>query len=61
MIAGDVTHFAAGLDDHRFPRFADDHDRQAASADSLKPLRDEDGRTVLPGHDPEVLRAGRVG
>jgi glyoxylase-like metal-dependent hydrolase (beta-lactamase superfamily II) len=57
VIGGDVSHFASGLDDHRFPRFGDDHEAQAISADRLRVFRDAGG-TVLPGHDPEVLRPG---
>jgi N-acyl homoserine lactone hydrolase len=57
VIGGDVTHFAGGLDDHRFPLFGHDHDEQARSAERLRGLR-ETGLTVLPGHDPEVLRPG---
>ncbi len=53
----DVAHFASGLDDHRFPVFADDHQRQRQSAERLRALRDA-GLTVLPGHDPDVLRPG---
>ena len=59
VIAGDVVHFAAGLDDHRFPLFGDDHTAQGHSADRLKALRDS-GHTVRPGHDPEVLHPGPV-
>lgn len=59
VLGGDVTHFASGLDDHRFPMFADDHRAQAASAARLKALRDA-GATVRPGHDPAVLTAGPV-
>ena len=59
VIGGDVTHYASGLDDHRFPMFADDFAAQAASADRLKALRDA-GVTVLPGHDPDVLAPGPV-
>jgi N-acyl homoserine lactone hydrolase len=59
VIGGDVTHFASGLDDHRFPVFADDFVAQAASADRLRVLRDA-GAVVLPGHDPEVLKPGPV-
>ena len=59
LIGGDVTHFASGLDDHRFPMFADDFTAQAASADRLRALRDA-GATVRPGHDPAVLVAGPV-
>jgi len=55
----DVAHFASGLDDHRFPVFADDHAQQGRSADRLRALRDA-GLTVIPGHDPEVLRPGPV-
>ncbi len=59
VIGGDVTHFASGLDDHRFPMFADDFTAQAASADRLRALRDA-GAVVRPGHDPAVLVAGPV-
>jgi len=59
VIGGDVTHFASGLDDQRFPAFAYDFDAQAASAERLRGLRDA-GYTVLPGHDPEVLKPGPV-
>jgi glyoxylase-like metal-dependent hydrolase (beta-lactamase superfamily II) len=57
VLGADVTHFATGLDDHRFPVFGHDHDEQGRSADRLRGLRDA-GLTVLPGHDPEVLRPG---
>jgi N-acyl homoserine lactone hydrolase len=59
VLGGDVTHYASGLDDHRFPVFADDHTAQAASADHLRSLRDA-GALVRPGHDPEVLQPGPV-
>jgi len=59
VIGGDVSHFASGLDDHRFPAFADDFAAQARSAERLRALRDA-GATVLPGHDPDVLRPGPV-
>ena len=59
VIGGDVTHFAAGLDDHRFPIFADDFDAQLASAERLRALRDA-GANVRPGHDPDVLAPGIV-
>lgn len=59
VIGGDVTHYASGLDDHRFPIFADDHAAQAASAERLRELRDA-GDAVLPGHDPEVLKPGPI-
>jgi glyoxylase-like metal-dependent hydrolase (beta-lactamase superfamily II) len=55
----DVAHFASGLDDHRFPIFADDHEQQARSAERLRALRDA-GLTVIPGHDPEVVKPGPV-
>ncbi|HEX3734087.1 MAG TPA: N-acyl homoserine lactonase family protein [Solirubrobacterales bacterium] len=55
----DVTHFASGLDDHRFPAFADDHSEQRRSAERLCALRDG-GARVIPGHDPDVLRPGPV-
>jgi glyoxylase-like metal-dependent hydrolase (beta-lactamase superfamily II) len=57
VLGADVAHFASGLDDHRFPIFADDHERQGRSADRLRAMRDA-GSTVIPGHDPAVLRAG---
>jgi N-acyl homoserine lactone hydrolase len=59
VIGADVSHFASGLDDHRFPIFADDFHAQATSANRLKSLRDA-GVTVLPGHDPDVLKPGVV-
>lgn len=59
VIGGDVTHFASGLDDHRFPMFADDFAAQAASAKRLRALRDS-GVVVRPGHDPAVLAPGSV-
>jgi N-acyl homoserine lactone hydrolase len=59
VVGADVTHYATGLDDHRFPIFADDHERQARSAERLRAMRD-DGLRVLPGHDPEILHAGLV-
>ena len=59
VLGADVAHFASGLDDHRFPVFGDDHDAQGRSADRLRRLRDA-GLTVLPGHDPDVLRPGPV-
>jgi glyoxylase-like metal-dependent hydrolase (beta-lactamase superfamily II) len=59
VLGGDVTHYASGLDDHRFPLFADDHAAQAASAERLRALRDA-GAEVRPGHDPGVLTPGPV-
>jgi N-acyl homoserine lactone hydrolase len=59
VLGADVTHFASGLDDHRFPLFADDHEQQGHSADRLRSLRDA-GLDVIPGHDPELLRPGLV-
>jgi N-acyl homoserine lactone hydrolase len=59
VIGGDVTHFAEGLDDHRFPLFGDDLDAQRASAERLRDLR-EAGAVIRPGHDPEVLARGPV-
>ena len=59
VIGGDVTHYASGLDDHRFPVFADDFGAQAASAERLRALRDA-GAEVRPGHDPAVLAPGPV-
>jgi N-acyl homoserine lactone hydrolase len=59
VLGADVAHFASGFDDHRFPAFGHDHDEQARSADRLRALRDA-GLTVVPGHDPDVLRPGPV-
>jgi glyoxylase-like metal-dependent hydrolase (beta-lactamase superfamily II) len=59
VLGGDVTHFASGLDDHRFPLFGDDFVAQASSANRLRALRDA-GAVVLPGHDPAVLEPGPV-
>jgi N-acyl homoserine lactone hydrolase len=59
VLGGDVSHFASGLDDHRFPIFADDFAAQAASADRLRALRDA-GAVVRPGHDPAILVPGPV-
>lgn len=59
VIGGDVVHFASGLDDLRFPVFADDHAAQADSARRLRAMRDA-GVAVTPGHDPAVLPAGPV-
>jgi glyoxylase-like metal-dependent hydrolase (beta-lactamase superfamily II) len=57
VLGGDVTHFASGLDDHRFPIIGDDFAAQASSADRLRALRDG-GAVVLPGHDPAILKPG---
>ena len=59
VIGGDVSHYASGLEDHRFPMFADSFEEQTASAERLKGLRD-DGATVTPGHDPELLVPGSL-
>jgi N-acyl homoserine lactone hydrolase len=59
VIGADVTHFAAGLDDHRLPIFGDDLDVQLASAERLRALRDA-GAEVRPGHDPDALIPGPV-
>jgi len=59
VIGGDVSHFASGLDDHRFPIFADDHGAQKASAERLRGVR-ENGFEVRPGHDPDLLVPGPI-
>jgi N-acyl homoserine lactone hydrolase len=59
VLGGDVSHFASGLDDHRFPVFAADHEQQGRSAERLRAMRDA-GLTVIPGHDPAILRPGAV-
>jgi N-acyl homoserine lactone hydrolase len=57
VLGADVSHFATGLDDHRFPVFADDHEQQGRSADRLRAMRDA-GCNVIPGHDPAILHPG---
>jgi N-acyl homoserine lactone hydrolase len=57
VIGADVVHYAAGLDDLRLPAFGDDLEEQGRSAERLRRLRDA-GLTVMPGHDPDVLRPG---
>jgi glyoxylase-like metal-dependent hydrolase (beta-lactamase superfamily II) len=59
ILGADVTYFDSGLDDHRFPAFADDFAAQLNSAERLRALRDA-GARVVPGHDPDVLRPGPV-
>jgi N-acyl homoserine lactone hydrolase len=59
VVGADVVHFASGLDDRRFPAFGHDLDAQERSADRLRGLRDA-GLTVMPGHDPDVLRVGSL-
>jgi glyoxylase-like metal-dependent hydrolase (beta-lactamase superfamily II) len=59
VIGGDVVHYATSLDDGRLPSIGDDHAAQAGSVDRLRALRD-DGATVMPGHDPELLKPGPV-
>jgi len=59
VLGADVSHYASGLDDHRFPVFAADHEQQGRSADRLRAMRDA-GVDVVPGHDPEILRPGPV-
>jgi N-acyl homoserine lactone hydrolase len=60
VVGADVAHFASGLDDHRFPIFADDHQQQGRSAERLRAMRDA-GLTVIPGHDPDILHPGPIG
>ncbi len=59
VLGADVGHFAATLDDLRFPSFGDDFDAQASSAGRLRAMRDQ-GVRVVPGHDPDVLAPGPV-
>jgi N-acyl homoserine lactone hydrolase len=59
VLGVDVAYFAGGLDDLRFPAFADDREEQVRSAERLRGLRDA-GLTIQPGHDPKVLRPGPV-
>jgi N-acyl homoserine lactone hydrolase len=57
VLGADVALFASGLDDHRFPIFGYSQEGQVHSAERLRGLRDE-GLTVQPGHDPDVLQPG---
>ena len=57
VLGADVAHLASTYDDHRFPLFAADHAEQGRSAERLRAMRDA-GLSVLPGHDPDVLRPG---
>ena len=59
VIGADVAHYASTFEDGRLPVFGDDLEAQLRSAERLRGLR-EDGLTVLPGHDPEVLAPGPV-
>jgi len=59
VIGGDVSLFAGGLDDQRFPAFGYSQELQAESAQRLRELRDA-GLAVQPGHDPVVLQPGPV-
>lgn len=59
VLGVDVAHFASVLDDRRFPSFGDDREAQGRSAVRLRELRDA-GFRVQPGHDPELLRPGRL-
>ena len=58
VIGGDVSHFAAGLDDHRFPLFGDDLDAQLASAERLRALRERAPRSA-PATTPRCWRPVR--
>jgi N-acyl homoserine lactone hydrolase len=59
VLGADVAYFDSTLDDQRFPPFGDNHDEQRRSTDRLRALR-EGGTSVVPGHDPDVLRPGPV-
>jgi N-acyl homoserine lactone hydrolase len=59
LLGVDVAYFADGLDEQRFPAFADDLAAQARSAERLRGLRNS-GLTFRPGHDPDLLRPGPV-
>jgi len=59
VLGADVSHYASGLDDHRFPVFAEDHEQQRLSAERLRAMRDA-GSRVVPGHDPALLQPGAV-
>jgi N-acyl homoserine lactone hydrolase len=57
VLGADAALFAATLDDRRFPAFGYSQDDQVSSAERLRGLREE-GLTVQPGHDPDVLKPG---
>lgn len=59
VLGVDVAYFANSLDDLRLPAFGDDRDAQRHSAARVREMRDA-GQRFLPGHDPDVLRPGRV-
>jgi N-acyl homoserine lactone hydrolase len=59
VLAGDVVHFTAALDDLRLPLFGDDLEAQARSAQRLRELRDA-GATVIPSHEPELHHPGTL-
>jgi glyoxylase-like metal-dependent hydrolase (beta-lactamase superfamily II) len=59
IIAGDVVHFTAALDDLRLPLFGDDLEAQARSAERLRELRDA-GATVIPSHEPALHHPGEL-
>jgi N-acyl homoserine lactone hydrolase len=59
VLGADVTLFAGGLEDLKFPAFGADEDAAVKSAERLREIRDA-GATVQPGHDPDVLRPGPV-
>jgi glyoxylase-like metal-dependent hydrolase (beta-lactamase superfamily II) len=59
VLGADVALFATGLDDLKFPAFGADQEAQVRSAERLRALRDS-GLKIQPGHDPDVLRPGRL-
>ncbi len=59
VLGADVIHYAQTLDDHRFPLFAASHEDQLRSAERLHAMR-EAGARIQPGHDPDLLRPGRL-
>jgi len=59
VIGADVVHFASGLDDQRFPVFADDHEQQARSAERLRAMRDAGDPGARSG-DPGCGSRGRL-
>ena len=59
VIGGDVAHFAASFDDHRFPPSPTTTRRRRARPSGCASCATP-ASTVLPGHDPELMRPGPV-
>jgi glyoxylase-like metal-dependent hydrolase (beta-lactamase superfamily II) len=55
VIGADVAHYASTFDDLRLPAFVDDPAAQRRSLERLRGLRDDEGLSVRPGHDPDAI------